>query len=82
MYGPHVCPIHGADLTSREFYGRYVHRAETEPATCPNHKGEIVILVPGTGAKVDESPREVCQRQPIPGYVDQAEGWCQGHAAT
>lgn len=50
MYGPHVCPL----CTGDNYYGRYIHRGETEPATCPNHGDVVVYLVPGSGAKVDE----------------------------
>jgi hypothetical protein len=51
LFGPFRCPT----CTDAKFYGRYVHRGETEPPTCPNHGEEIVILVPGSGAKVDDS---------------------------
>lgn len=53
MYGPHVCPV----CPTSRYYGRYVHRGETEPATCPNHK-EQVLLVPGKGAKKDPTRDE------------------------
>ena len=49
MYGPHHCPV----CVDANFYGRYVHRGETEEPTCPNHKDEKVVLVPASGAKVD-----------------------------
>jgi hypothetical protein len=54
MYGPHHCPL----CVDANFYGRYVHRGETEPPTCPNHPEDIVVrLVPGSGAKVDDTVR-------------------------
>ncbi len=51
FYGPHHCPVH----TGANFYGRYVHRGETELPTCPNHTDETVFLEPSSGAKVDEN---------------------------
>lgn len=51
MYGPHHCPEH----VDAEFYGRYIHRGETEVPTCPLHKDEVVVLVPSIGAKIDDT---------------------------
>ncbi len=49
FYGPHHCPV----CVGANFYGRYIHRGETELPTCPNHKDETVFLEPSSGAKVD-----------------------------
>lgn len=51
MYGPHVCPV----CTGENYYGRFIHRGEDEVPTCPNHKDETVVLVPGSGAKIDDT---------------------------
>lgn len=82
MYGPHRCP----QCVDANYYGRYVHRGEADPPTCPNHGDDVVFLVPGAGARVDEGPegmsRMACMLQPVPGYRNTAQGWCQGHEAV